>query len=118
MNKLGVILAVLMACLVFEAKSLAAEADYVREWCDGQMEVRLQDGTKADCVTDTHAIEFDYSYKWAEAVGQSLHYANMTGKKAGIHLIMKGRSAHKHLNRLKGVVGEYALPIDVQTVVY
>ena len=26
----------------------------------GQVEVMLPDGTRCDCVTDTHAIEFDF----------------------------------------------------------
>jgi hypothetical protein len=36
---------------------------YQQEWCDaneGQVEVVLPDGTRCDCVTDTHAIEFDF----------------------------------------------------------
>jgi hypothetical protein len=33
------------------------------KWCEahkGQVEVILPDGTRCDCVTDTHAIEFDF----------------------------------------------------------
>ena len=37
----------------------------------------------------------------------------MTGKKAGIILIMEGRSAPKHLERLKAVIDKYQLPIEV-----
>ncbi len=29
-----------------------------------------------------------WAYKWAEAIGQSLYYAKMTGKKPAIALIM------------------------------
>ena len=28
----------------------------------------LPDGTRCDCVTDTHAIEFDFGVNWAEAL--------------------------------------------------
>ena len=34
----------------------------------------LPDGTRCDCLTDTHAIEFDFGSNWAEAIGQSAHY--------------------------------------------
>ena len=33
------------------------------KWCEaqkGRVEVVLPDGTRCDCVTDTHAIEFDF----------------------------------------------------------
>jgi hypothetical protein len=36
---------------------------YQQKWCEahkGQTEVVLPDGTRCDCVTDTHAIEFDF----------------------------------------------------------
>jgi hypothetical protein len=46
--------------------------------------VVLSDKTRCDCVTDTHAIEFDFGSNWVEAVGQGLHYSAITKKKAGI----------------------------------
>ena len=42
-----------------------------------------------DCLTKTHAVEFDFANKWAEGVGQSLHYQRMTGKKAKVVLILE-----------------------------
>jgi hypothetical protein len=47
---------------------------YQEKWCrqqGGQIEVVLPDKTRCDCVTDTHAIEFDFGNGWAEAIGQS-----------------------------------------------
>jgi len=32
----------------------------------GQVEVVLTDGTRCDCVTETHAIEFDFGNGWAD----------------------------------------------------
>jgi hypothetical protein len=40
-------------------------------------------------VTDTHAIEYEFSKKWHEAIGQSLGYAFETNKRAGIVLIVE-----------------------------
>ena len=36
---------------------------YQQKWCEaqkGRVEVVLSDGTRCDCVTETHAIEFDF----------------------------------------------------------
>ncbi|MDD2462510.1 MAG: hypothetical protein PHI97_00775 [Desulfobulbus sp.] len=45
------------------------EKYYQEKWCsehNGQAEVVLPDKTRADCITDTHAIEFDFGKKWAD----------------------------------------------------
>ena len=91
---------------------------YQQRWCeqkDGQVEVILKDKTRCDCLTDDYAIEVDFSRKWAEAVGQSLHYAKMTGKQAGILLIVENKNDKKHLARLKSVITFHNLPITVWT---
>ncbi|MFH1027609.1 MAG: hypothetical protein V1791_06370 [Pseudomonadota bacterium] len=36
-----------------------------------------------------YAVEVEYAHKWAEAIGQSLYYSRMTGKKPGVVLIMR-----------------------------
>ena len=45
------------------AKREHPEKWYQERWCreqGGQIEVVLPDRTRCDCVTDTHAIEFDF----------------------------------------------------------
>ncbi len=45
------------------AKREHPEKWYQKRWCmeqGGQIEVVLPDRTRCDCVTDTHAIEFDF----------------------------------------------------------
>jgi len=89
---------------------------YQERWCalhNGKAEVRLKDNTRCDCILSDHAIEVDYARKWAEAIGQSLHYARMTGENAGILLIVEDNKDQKHLNRLKKVIGHHKLPIKV-----
>ena len=46
---------------------------YQKKWCEG-VEVVLPDGTRCDCVTDTHAIEFDFGNNWAGAIIMSIPY--------------------------------------------
>ena len=61
------------------------------EHLHGRTEVVLDDRTRADIVTDTFAIEVDFAHKWAESIGQSLHYAHRLHKKAGVVLIADGK---------------------------
>lgn len=92
------------------------EAEYVAEDCQGDIEVRLHDGTRVDCLTDTHAIEYDWSRKWYQALGQSLHYARMTGLKPGIVIIQKHPKDEKYFRRLQAVINYYGLPVDARWI--
>jgi len=80
---------------------------------DGQMEVVFSDRSRCDIVTSTHAIEVDYASKYKEAITQSLHYSNMSGKRAGIILIdEKGLDSH-YIDSAKKDIKVNHLPIDV-----
>ena len=81
----------------------------------GQLEVRLEDATRVDLLTDTHAIEIEHAQNWKEAIGQALHYARLTDNKPGSSWSWRGRSAPKHLEHLRAVIAHYRLPIDVFT---
>ena len=59
------------------------ESVYQNAWCSansGVTEFENKDFTRVDCLTDTHAVEFDFANKWAEGIGQALHYQKMTNK--------------------------------------
>ena len=79
------------------------EKDYVNAYCKGQIEYRLPDRTRVDCLTDEYAIEFDWGYKWAESIGQSLYYAKMTGKKPAVGLILKSPKDIRYIERINKV---------------
>lgn len=68
----------------------------------GRIEVRLDDGTRVDCLTSEYAVEVEFAQKWAESIGQSLYYAERTGKKPGVLLIM-GKDDQRYLTRLETV---------------
>ena len=79
---------------------------------DGVMEQSLLDRTRIDCLTDEYAIEVDFSKKWAESVGQSLYYAEMTGKKPAVGLIVRDNKKDKrHLKRLRVLANKYDIKI-------
>ena len=68
------------------------------------MEVVLQDKARVDCVTNTHAIEFDFAPKWAESIGQALYYGEVLKKKPGIVLIVENpEKSEKYINRVKTI---------------
>ena len=102
-----------------QAKRLHYEKYYQERWCkanNGQVEVVLPDRTRCDCLTDTHAIEFDFGNKWAESIGQALYYSIQTGKRAGVVLILEKQSDYKYWIRLNTIIDHYHLPIDTWKV--
>ncbi len=116
MKKTALILFILF---IFSAPLLAKrehpEKWYQELWCreqGGQIEVVLPDGTRCDCVTATHAIEFDFGSGWAESIGQGLHYSAMTKKKAGVVLILETMKDRKYWIRLNTTIEHFELPID------
>jgi hypothetical protein len=111
-----------------EVEQKKPEKYYQEKWCsehNGQSEVRLKDGTRVDCIATlpvdemdgeysiAYAIEHDFARKWAEAIGQSLHYSVMTNSFAGIVLILEKESDYKYLYRLKNVIDRCDLPIRI-----
>ena len=64
-------------------------------------EAVLWDMTRVDCLAKDYAVEFDFAKKWAEAIGQSLYYSKMTGKKPAIALIITSIGDYKYLKRIE-----------------
>ncbi len=77
---------------IAHAGHIHPEKYYQQQWCSAQggvAEYRLDDGTRVDCLTDTHAVEVDFARKWAESIGQALYYGLQTGKRPGVLLILE-----------------------------
>lgn len=89
------------------AANIHKEAVYQNKWCqemDGSVEYKLIDKTRVDCITQTHAIEFDFAKKVYESIGQALYYSVMTNKRPGIVLIVEQPyKDFKYINRMKQV---------------
>lgn len=101
--------------LLIPFNASALEKDYQIKHCKGEIEFTLPDKTRVDCLTNKHAIEYDFGKKWAEAIGQSLHYAMFTGRRAGVVLII-AQGEERFAKRLKAVILHYNLPIDLQII--
>ena len=75
----------------------------------------MPDKARVDCVTKTHAIEFDFASKWAESIGQSLYYAEVLNKTPGIVLIVEDEiKDQKYINRVRSIAKKYC--IDLWTI--
>ncbi len=99
-----------------QKKTKTSETSINYRWCKskgGITEFRTKDGTFVDCLTDLYAVEAEFENKWKEAIGQSLHYAESTNRKAAILLIKKQDSSKDYHAELKRVVNKYNLPITV-----
>ena len=102
---------------------------------DGMIEeFTFPDSTRADCISETHAIEVDFTEHWAQALGQALHYSLWTKeiaeapndfprwsrqidtpRKAGIILVCRQAqdTCTGHYVRLFRIIEEYQLPVTI-----
>ena len=81
-----------------------SESSYQHAWCKkncGIEEYKNDDFTRVDCLTKTHAVEFDFANKWAESVGQTEHYSLKTGKKGKVVVLNRRCSNFKTRNNKK-----------------
>lgn len=110
---------VLFSCQAARAGHGQPEKHYQGIWCaeaGGALETTPRKGLRVDCETATHAVEFDFASKWAEAVGQALAYAGATGKRAGIVLILERPGDVRYLDKLRFTIASSGLAIDVWTM--
>ena len=106
------------------------ESDYVEAWCNTSplgkhtQEYLLPDKKRIDCFIEradkgkpNWAIEFDFSYKWAEAFGQSLYYGLVTKSDPAVALIQKNYTSDKiyakHYRSLRKVADGYNIKLTV-----
>lgn len=68
------------------------------------VEVVLWDSTRVDLLNDAYAFEVDWSPNWAESIGQSLYYAQVTKRKPAVILLVRDReSEFRHIFRAQTV---------------
>ncbi len=95
------------------------EASYQNAYCklhNGIVEYQNPDFTRVDCLTDMYAIEFDFAQKWAESIGQALHYQEMTGKKAKIVLILESPTKEMvYFKRVEKLSEKYDFEVEYVT---
>jgi hypothetical protein len=110
---LFIMLLIPMSCF---ATSYQPLEEYQAEWCaknGGKVDYVHEDGTSnVACIKDQYVIYLAYASKWKEAIGQSLYYSVMTGKKPGVALIVpKTAEETKNLKNLKLVADKYNIRV-------
>lgn len=80
-------------------------SEYIKS---SKIEYRLQDNSRVDIITSTHAIEVDFAIKWYGSIGQSLYYSLQTGLCPGIVLIIEN---NRLLNKLLTVAKQYNITV-------
>lgn len=126
MNSFGKFLSISIYVIVFclcvcepTYSHIHSEASYQYAWAEKNnavCEYHNDDGTRVDCLTDTHAIEFDFANKWAESVGQALYYQYKTGKRAKIILILENPQKEIiYFNRVMALSKIYDFDVDYVT---
>lgn len=113
---------ILLCIFLFSSVAFAAheypEAAYQRAWCSanaGVLEYKNPDKTRIDCLTEDYAVEFDFATKWAESIGQALHYGLMTQKKPMAVLILESSEQYKYFERAKNIGDHYGITVDYVT---
>ncbi|MCM1265321.1 MAG: hypothetical protein NC200_03895 [Candidatus Gastranaerophilales bacterium] len=100
-------------------KHIHNEMSYQKAWCEqhgGILEYQNNDMTRVDCLTETHAIEFDFANKWAESVGQALYYQHKTGKRGMVILILEYPDKQLvYYKRVKALAKAHDFDVDYVT---
>ncbi len=95
------------------------EASYQQAWCkthNGIDEFQNKDYTRVDCLTSTHAVEFDFANKWAESIGQALHYGIMANKKPKVVLILDNPEVQVvYYKRIQKIAKKYNFDVEYIT---
>lgn len=126
--RIGAALVLTVVTAAFAAEPVSAETEtyYQRQLCAGMsVDFRFPDGTRPDCISHSHVLELDFSEKWAEAVGQALHYHLwgqevqwLTGgtRRGGIVLICRNEhrdTCTEHVARASRIIQTFDLPLSL-----
>jgi len=112
---------VIVSALVLAATAIQAderqEAERLAPKYKAKVEVRLEDDSRVDLLNDTYAIEVDWADKWAESIGQSVHYGLLTDRKPAVLLLVRDPSHEwKSLVRAARVCGHLGIRLYVEVL--
>lgn len=101
-----------------QAGHLYPESSYQKKFCaeQGGKVVTIQ-RKEIDCLTDTHAIEVEFSgFKNYESMGQALRYMRLSGRERGGILFIVAPGTMRFVDETIKDIRYHGLPIDVWTV--
>lgn len=89
---------IFLIIFLFSASPLFAKHKHLEKYYQHQWNVKygkgieskyLSSGVEVDVLTSEYAVEIEFAQKWEESIGQSLFYADQTGKVPCVVLIME-----------------------------
>lgn len=98
------------------AKRSNPESFYKEIWCKnnkGEENVIIGNYAICDCVTNEYAVEVEFANNWMDTIGKSLHFAQETGKKPGVVLILENIQDRRFKERMLKMIEHYKLDIEV-----
>ena len=115
MDRVMIRIAIALSMLGSSASAFS-ESDVKTCLCFGRSEVNLPSGARVDCIQDGFAIEVDPTGRWAEALGQSLHYAAVTNlrPKIVLYCIEDFGVCLAHQLGLQETIKRFSLPIVLE----
>jgi len=99
------------ALLIAAAPLLADERDECERLAskyNARVEVTLSDGSRCDLLSKEYAIEVDWAKKWPEGIGQSLLYAELTGRKPALILLIRDAEKEARYTKRAQLVADRA----------
>ena len=95
------------------------EREFQEAHHEGETEVTVTSGeikVRIDDLTKKNAIEYDFTKKWAEALGQALRFARLKNRRGGIVFILSCDSDIEYVRESLKDIKYFRLPVDVWTV--
>lgn len=86
-------IAMLFLCLLSDLPTETEQIKILADRYKCESEVVMPDGSRADLITETHAIEVEWALKWKESISQATLYSIWTSKKPAVILLMGKDSA-------------------------
>jgi len=116
-HRTNLTVAVLLLCVLGARGGELDEARRLAPKYRAETEVVLSDGSRVDLLSDEYAIEVDWAPKWAESIGQSVHYGLLTGRKPAVILLLRD-PVHEwpELVRAARVCGHLGIALFVEQV--
>lgn len=111
--------ALALSATVANAQRAQVEDYYNEIWCTengGQIEVMTEQGTRVDCLLDGYAVEADFDTKWAEGLGQALHYSAEFDRRGAVLLIVQnhdGSDRSRYIERLSSTIEKMCLHVQI-----
>ncbi|MFA0812012.1 hypothetical protein [Microbulbifer epialgicus] len=83
---------------------------------ESAIEVRLGDGTRADCLGDEYVVEVEFASKWKDSIGHVMHYSNQTQKKPLVYLLLTSPKDMRYYHQMQETLAAQELKYPIRVL--